>query len=204
MVDTSLLANGLWSAAGIAQGAMAGGDMAHYRETNLVYPPTLRPYETADGRWLQFNMVRDEAMLSQLLAALDALHLLADERFATLEDAFGPNREAFGDALSARVATRDSADWLEVFAGFDVPVNLVAVVEETLSDPQIQLNDMTVAPTDPEAPIARIIDHPINVSSVAQVGPQRAPQLGEHAAEVLTELGYSDAEIVDLAERGVI
>jgi crotonobetainyl-CoA:carnitine CoA-transferase CaiB-like acyl-CoA transferase len=30
-----------------------------------------------------------------------------------------------------------------------------------------------------------------------------APRLGEHSAEVLREVGYSDAEIADLAKRGV-
>ena len=34
MVHTSLLANGLWSAAGVAQGVMAGGDMVRYRAVN--------------------------------------------------------------------------------------------------------------------------------------------------------------------------
>lgn len=204
MVHTSLLANGLWSAAGIAQGAMAGGDMAAYRDANDIYPPTLRPYQAADGRWLQCNMVRDETMLAQLLAALDALHLLADERFATLEDAFGPNKEAFGDALAEIFATKPAVDWVSICRDAEVPVNLVAVVEETVTDPQIEHNAMTVAPNDPDATIARIIDHPINVSSVAQVGPRRAPELGEHAAEVLAELGYSDDEVSSLAERGII
>ncbi|MDB9845557.1 CoA transferase [Acidimicrobiales bacterium] len=50
MAHTSLLANGLWSAAGIAQGAMAGADMAAYRETNRVYQPMLRPYRAGADR----------------------------------------------------------------------------------------------------------------------------------------------------------
>ena len=35
----------------------------------------MRPYQAGDGRWLQFNMIRDEEMLSLLLAALDAIDL---------------------------------------------------------------------------------------------------------------------------------
>ncbi len=83
MVHTSLLANGLWSAAGIAQGVLAGGDMPLYRELRLIDHPMMRPYCTKDDRWLQFNMVRNEALLDLLLTAMEAVHLLADKRFAT-------------------------------------------------------------------------------------------------------------------------
>ncbi len=44
MVETSLLANGLWSAAGIAQGVMADGDMPLYRSLNESPPAMMRPY----------------------------------------------------------------------------------------------------------------------------------------------------------------
>ena len=101
LVHTSLLANGLWSAAGVAQGALAGGDMPGYREDNLIYPAMLRPYQTSDGRWLQFNMIRDEEMLSLLFAALDALELFADPRFSSLEDMW-THRQALGDAHRTR------------------------------------------------------------------------------------------------------
>ena len=62
IVHTSLLANGLWSAAGIAQGAMAGGDMQTYRDVNLVNGAMFQVYRTVDDRWLQFNMVRNEEL----------------------------------------------------------------------------------------------------------------------------------------------
>ena len=57
---------------------MAGGDMAAYRDNNIVNGAMMRPYQTLDGRWLQFNMIRNDELLSLLLAGLDAIHLLAD------------------------------------------------------------------------------------------------------------------------------
>ena len=204
MVHTSLLANGLWSVAGIAQGTIAGGDMADYRERNLVYTPMLRPYETADGRWLQFNMIRDEEMLTRLLDALGAIELLVDPRFPDLETMFGDARAALGDEIQHVVRTRTANDWIDVLERQDLPVNLVALVEETAADEQVHANQMVVEAGDrgPETPL--LINHPIKVSTLQQVGPRQAPELGEHSSEILAELGYSAEEIATLRSDNVI
>ncbi len=202
LVTTSLLANGLWSAAGIAQGALAGGDMPRYRQDNRVPSAMMRPYRASDDRWLQFNMVRNEELLSLLLTAMDALHLLADPRFDAA-DKLWPNRVAFGDELQAIIGRESSTVWLERFDALGVPVNRVAIVEECVDDAQIAANELAVAPADPSIDVPRIINHPLRISSVPQVGPRRAPALGEHAEEILRELGYADADIDAMRAAGV-
>ena len=203
-VHTSLLANGVWSAAGIAQGAMAGGDMSRYRETNRVNGAMMRVYEASDGRHLMFNMLRNEELLSLLLAAMEMLHLLADVRFQTPE-LMWENRANFGDELQRKIAERSSSDWLTVFAEFDLPVNRVALVEDALSDAQVQQNLIAVQPaSESGVDLPLLISHPLQISSVGKVPLRRAPTLGEHNAEVLAELGYSVEEIARLAEEGAI
>jgi len=201
MVQTSLLANGLWSAAGIAQGALAGGDMPLYRELNQFESAMMRPYQTQDGRWLQFNMIRTEGMLDVLLQALDALHLLTDSRFASPELMF-ENREVLGNKIQEIVETKTKDEWLPVFESFDLPVNLVAVVEETLDDGQIRANNMVVIPEDEDVDTRLVINHPIAISNVPQVGPKRAPDLAEHRDKILEELGYQEEDIAQLANQG--
>lgn len=204
LVHTSLLANGLWSAASIAQGAMAGGDMATYRTRNQVYSPMLRPYETADSRWLQCNMIRSEEMLTQFLVVLDAVHLLTDDRFPDLETMFGAARKPFGDEIQQIVGTKTAADWLREFEAHGLPVNVVATVEETAVDHQVRVNEMAVEPRADQFATPWMVNHPVKVSSAPQVGPRQAPSLGEHGREILAELGYSPDEIEALAARNVI
>lgn len=203
MVHTSLLANGLWSASGIAQGAMAGGDMAQYRSDNLVNGAMMRPYQADDGRWLQFNMVRNEELLSLVLAGLGAIHLLADPRFGDPEEMW-VNRQAFGDEIQAIIGTQSSDHWLAVFAAFEVPVNRIATIEETPFDKQILENSMAVKPALDNVEIPLIINHPIRVDSITQADITRAPNLGEHSEDILRELGYSEEEIKDLHESGAV
>jgi formyl-CoA transferase len=201
-VTTSLLANGLWSASCIAQGAMAGADMPKYRDINQAHTVIMRPYQAGDGRWLQFNMVRSEELLALMFAGLDALHLLADERFATAE-LMMEHRALLGDLVQEIVAQKSSDEWLEVFADLGVPVNRVARVEDALTDPQVLLNGMAEPAADTLG-MPLVVRHPIRVSSAPPVRPVRAPELGEHSDQILREIGYTAEQIAALRERGAI
>ena len=203
MVETSLLANGLWSAAGIAQGVMADGDMPLYRSLNESPPAMMRPYQTLDGRWLQFNMIRNEDLQSLLFVAMGAPEILADPRFSSQELMF-ENRELLGRELQKIIEQNVAKHWLKIFDSYELPVNLVALVEESKNDPQVLQNQMVVAPEDDRIKTPLIIEHPIQISNVPKVGPTCAPALGEHTGEVLADLGYSVAEVTRLRESGVI
>ena len=203
MVHTSLLANGLWSVSGVAQAAMAGGDMSVYREKRRVPGFLMRPYRCSDGRWLQFNMVRTEELLYLLLAAMDAMHVLADERFATWE-AVNEHRLELGEVMRDIVAQRPSDAWLAAFEAMELPVNRIALVEESVTDPQVLENAMAVPVDEAEFEMPLLLTHPIRVSSVPQVEPRRGPQLGEHSEEILRELGYDAEAIAAMREQGAL
>ena len=200
MVHTSLLANGLWSAAGVAQGALTGGDMKTYRENSLIYSATFRPYRTRDNRWLQLNMIRNEELLAMLLVAIDATELLSDPRFATMEDLW-PNREALGDEIQERIGQKDAKDWIRIFEEYDVPAYLIVKVEDLESDEQLVANGMIETPSDATMGMKNLIKHPLNIEGLPRAPHRRAPTLGEHTQEILEEIGYSQVEITRLQKK---
>lgn len=202
MAHTSLLANGLWSAASIAAGALAGGDVPGYRQRNQTPLFTQRVYPTRDGRFLQFIMIRSDAELLVLLTELELAHLLEDPRFASVESRM-QHRGPFTDAVAEALLQRDSNHWMRRFAELGISVNRVQTVEEAVSSEQLRVNNMVVAPSDDDIATPWILNHPVQVSGVAQVGPKRAPDPGEHTRAILAELGFSPDEIAALEAQGV-
>ncbi|MCY4144140.1 MAG: CaiB/BaiF CoA-transferase family protein [Gammaproteobacteria bacterium] len=202
-VQTSLLANGLWSNAAIAQGAMAGADMERYRDATEVPGVTMQGYQAKDGRWLQLNMIRTEQMLSILFTVMGAEGLLVDPRFASMRDMYRNRREA-GEAIQAIIETRTSGEWMELFEEAELPVNLMAVVEESAKDAQVLENRIAMVPNENSVGVPLLLNHPLQVSGVEHVPTTAPPGLGEHSKEILRELGYDQNSIEELIETGAV
>ncbi len=200
-VHTSLIANGLWSASCIAQARLCNADFSAFRHPqHMAFTRGL--YQTSDSRWLQFTMVRTPEEQQALLAAVGGLHLLEDPRFATAEDRFANGAEMVA-AVRPLLAARSSEEWMAVFRDAGVPAALIGVLDDLPHDPQIAINDMAPAPVD-DVGAQRVIKHPLNIEGLPRVGVTRAPEIGEHSVAVLTELGYTDEQIAELALDDVI
>lgn len=198
-VHTSLLANGLWSASCFAQAAWAeDADWSQIPGQRL----TTALYEAADGRWIQFSMIRTVEMFDRLIMALDRVEWLADERFATLE-ARMENHETLTVMMREVMAQKTSSEWMELFTAADLPVARVAEFQDLPADPQVLLNEMATVPAE-DLGMARVVRDPINVDGVARVGARPAPDHGQHTDEILSELGLSSDEISRMRQQGVV
>ena len=200
-VHTSLMANGVWSASCIAQGVFADADFGSYF-ANQSRQFTRLLYEAADGRWLQFSMVRTDDEVDALFVAVDRPDLLVDARFAT-SDARLEHGEALKIELAAAIARRGAAEWMQLFAESGVPAALVGQVADLANDEQVRANAMAV-PGPVGSRMNRMIMHPMNIDGLRTRQHAPAPDQGQHSDEVLHELGYSAELIAKLREDGVI
>ncbi len=203
MVHTSLLANGLWSAASILQGAIAGGDMAAYRKRQQTPAHWSRLYETSDKRWLQINMLRSDEDFHRFFEAIDAQQQLVELISRPPESSVDFSVQ-IAELIQQNISHRSSEEWLMIFSKARVSVNRVQRVEEVLEDEQLLANGITVTPEDDTVETKRILNHPLNIEGIHRVGPRRAPDVGEHAVEILEELAYTVADIRRFKEQGVI
>jgi crotonobetainyl-CoA:carnitine CoA-transferase CaiB-like acyl-CoA transferase len=79
---------------------------------------------------------------------------------------------------------------------------LVASPTEVAADPQVLANGYLAAR--PGEPAARLASSPVQFDEHPVRFVRPAPRVGEHTAEVLTELGFAAAEQRALAESGVL
>lgn len=144
----------------------------------------------------------NQAQQVGLMAAIDQLHLLADERFNSMEKLIA-NIDELREILRREFLKHETDDLLQKLKENDVPAAKCMDYEEVLAHPQYQAN----------ASIDRF-EHPrmgnmIRVKPPAQFGGERtepggaSPAHGEHTVEILQRLGTGDAEIERLFAEGL-
>jgi crotonobetainyl-CoA:carnitine CoA-transferase CaiB-like acyl-CoA transferase len=85
-----------------------------------------------------------------------------------------------------------------------VPCAPVNTLDHVLSDPQTRARDMVVDIPHPLIPDLKLLGLPIKLSDTPGDVRLAPPLKGQHTEEVLSDLGYCEADIDTLRERQVI
>jgi formyl-CoA transferase/CoA:oxalate CoA-transferase len=109
--------------------------------------------------------------------------------------------QAFG-LLSDVFRARTTTEWVERLRAHGQRVAPVRTYAEAAVDPQVLENGYIVPADDPTSPTSLVIGSPIRMSDTPLVHRSSIPELGQHTAEVLEELGYSWEEIAGLLAAG--
>jgi len=97
---------------------------------------------------------------------------------------------------------KESVDWL---LSYKVPVAPVQNVEDILECEHLKQRNMIVEFDSPYSGKRRVVGNPIKLSMLKEIPPDPPPELGEHTAEILTEmLNMSKEEIQQLQTEKVI
>ena len=196
-ISTSLMANGAWAHSCAIQAAMVGATFLPKWTRKNAVNPAINHYLTSDGQRLITCCLDPNKDWPNLCRAFARPDLIADPRFATppLRQANSAELVAIIDLI---VGAKTLADWERLFRANDVIWSLVPSVVQVAADPQMEANG--VFAQIPDGP--RTIQSPLNVDGEEKRQPSRAPDVGEHTAEVLRSVGYDDAAIQSLVERG--
>ncbi len=145
----------------------------------------------------------NDKLFEALCRALERPDLLDDPRFAG-RGLRMEHRAALIEALEKTTAGETRAHWLERLARDGVPSGPINSYAEALADPHALARQMVVDLVHPGAGPIKALGIPVKLSETPGAVDRAAPLLGEHTAEILTELGYSHAEQRELQAKGVI
>jgi crotonobetainyl-CoA:carnitine CoA-transferase CaiB-like acyl-CoA transferase len=173
------------------------GDMGYQR----LVSPNRRPFQTKDGymaimpyttkHWIRFLLLvgEDELAQSEWVNDTGARSDRIDELYE----------------LIARVAPMKTNDaWVADLGAQDVPCALVNSLTDVFEDPQLSASQVLQWMPDQGLGPMRYLRPGFFANPESSGSPRRAPRLGEHSAEILAELGFSQMEIDAATKDGVI
>ena len=128
--------------------------------------------------------------------------LAQDPRFADRKDRLA-NRPVLTAELETAFATAPTLDWVEKLTAQGVPAGPVWSVPEALTHPQLAdrglLQTHRIGHED-----LKLVGIGAKLDGMAPGVDSPPPTLGAHTNEILTELGYDDAQISTLKKEGAI
>jgi crotonobetainyl-CoA:carnitine CoA-transferase CaiB-like acyl-CoA transferase len=157
--------------------------------------PNRRPYRTSDG-YVSALIYNDKHWAAFIEAVRPQW---TSERYATLEDRARQIDTVYA-LLAETFAERTTREWLDLLEELEIPASALSSPAALLDDPQLEAVGFFETVASPHGPV-RFPGIPTWFSHTpgAVAGP--APELGEHTAEVLDELGLSCGQAAADAER---
>src|SRR5262245_4680271 len=200
-VTTSLLAEGVWSASVSIQAALSGAKFYGLHDRKNPASAAFNVYRASDGTWFVLIVTADK--LAAVAKAIGRPDLPTDPRFSDPAKLMA-NMPQLTAILDDVFAAQPMAHWYEVFGGVHVTFGAVRGPEEVISDPQLAANDIVVPLEGADGKLTSTISSPFQVHGVAKVQARRAPEPGEHNAQILAEMGFSAAEADALHASGTV
>ena len=203
---------GQWVQSSLLQAGITLTDFqaARYLKEREVAPqvgndhPTSMPtsaYRTADGH---INVAASgEGMWKRLCAAIGREDLLARAEFKDQPER-AKNRKPLNEEINKALASKKSAEWIEVLNQAGVPCGPIYSMDQVFADPQVQHLGVPVEVNSRSLGKFQVVNNAVRLSRTPATMAAAAPEIGEHTDEVLKELGYGDKEIAALREAKAV
>ena len=160
-------------------------------------------FETADG-YINLAAIGN-SMFKRLCIALELPELI-DEPALDSDPKRVQNRARVNQAVGQAIRQRTTSEWTERLLKAGVPCGPIYKIDQMFADPQVQHSGIARPMHHPELGDIQVVGLPMNFSRYPrEEGPLLpAPEQGAQTDKVLSDLGYSAAQIADLRARHVV
>ena len=201
-VSISLFGTGLWMGSQMIESTQFGHV---YPKNRYTQSPVGAAYECSDGTWFNCNVVNFPKDYPNFLALMGHSELLEDPLYNNRPSMNKPEVSEYLYKLFAEsFKQHPAAYWKEQFEAHDLCYEIAQTFNEALNDPVAIENDYVYKMKHDNGTESILVRPSLRSENLGLPEYNRAPKLGEHTKEVLSEMGYSAEEIGALTESGAV
>lgn len=197
LVEASIAA-AAWETAGFLADGTVPDRVGHQHRLNTPY----QLFETADKHYIAIGTPNDE-LFRRFMTTLGLEAAIADPRFASYV-LRKQNEAGLLEVVTPAVQQRNADELESLLMKAGVPCSRMNNMKEVFDTPQVIDRKVAVEVEHPIMGKVRTVRNPVLFDEGSPSIRRYAPLLGEHSAEILRELGRSDAQIEALAASGVV
>lgn len=202
LIDVSLLATGVTFMTPLLAERITTGIKREQLGNTGYYAAPSDAYKTRDG-WIIVPTIGGP-MFRRWARLVGREDMIADPRFKD-DICRGNNAALINDVMIEWCAARTRAEAIAELESGRVPCGPVYDLDEVLADTQVNsrglLEELEYPGGTKPVPVA---SPPVRLSEISGGAIRRAPTLGEHTDEVLSEIGFSLEDIAALRESNAI
>ena len=158
-------------------------------------------YKTKDG-YIAVS-AKDDAQWETFCRTLEAEALLEKEEYETNELRLA-HADQLKEDLEKLFAEHGMHEIEQSLEQAGIAAAHVMGIEEALEDEHLLARKMVIDVEDPGVGPIKLVGNPIKLSESKPVTDIPSPLLGENTEEILAEIGYTEEDINQLREEGVI
>ena len=165
-------------------------------------------YRCKDGEWIIMFDNQFDRHFWKLLEAVGRKDLVGDPRWKSIDDTRLDKAPELVKILDEAFAKMTSDEAVEALSAIDIAVQKCQGSVDCVNDPQALENNYFFDWVFSDGPYAgkavKLPASPLSFNGENNASDfQRAPKLGEHTVEILKGVGYTDAEIQAMVDKGV-
>ena len=166
--------------------------------------PLWNHYRCKDDKWIALAHLQPDKFWGNVCKSMNLEQYEKDPRFADMMSR-GEHAVEFIEILDQTFASRNRAEWIEVFKKNNVIHSRLNFLHELENDPQALANEYITEFDHPTWGKIQEMGFPVTFSETPSKITRAAPEFGEHTEEILQEiLGYDWDQIATLKDEEVI
>ena len=158
-------------------------------------------FKTSNG---SINLaVAGETIWRRFVEAVDKKEWLEMHEFKDAKQRL-KNRDYLNKLIEEVTISKTSDEWVEKLEKVGVPCGPINSIDKVFSDPQVK--HLGIAQSVDTIPFGQteLVGQPFNLSRSPSIMKQRPPEKGEHNADVLLDLGFSNEELDEFKSKNII